>query len=340
MSTLRRPGTEPAPAIHRSSGSDVVVEVEGLVKTYGDFRVVAGLDLQVHRGEVFGLLGPNGAGKTTTIDLLIGLRRPSAGSVRVLGLDPAVDRAEFTARVAVQPQEASIYETLTVAETLRLVAALHPAPRPVAEIAERIGLADQAGVRVRRLSGGQRRLLLLGVALIGDPEVVVLDEPSAGLDPAARQSLWVLISSLRERGTTVVVTTHHMDEAAVLCDRIVILVDGAIVALGAPDELVRQRSAQRRVMFTLPRETALDDLRSHVGVVSLEAAPSAAGQRVDVVTTDSDELLAHLITAGWGPRDLIVTTQTLEDVFLALAETSDYESRSRRRTTRKERKHR
>ncbi|AZZ47929.1 ABC transporter ATP-binding protein [Rathayibacter rathayi] len=340
MSTLRRPQIARDPATHRSPSSDVVVEVQGLAKTYGDFRVIAGLDLEVHRGEIFGLLGPNGAGKTTTIDLLVGLRRPTSGSVRVLGLDPAVDRTEFTARVAVQPQEASIYETLTVAETLRLIAALHASPRPVAEIAEHIGLADQARVRVRRLSGGQRRRLLLGVALIGDPEVVVLDEPSAGLDPAARQSLWALISSLRERGTTVVITTHHMDEAAVLCDRVAIVVDGAIVALDAPDELVRQSSAQRRVTFTLSGETAIDDLRSHVGVVSLETAPLESGQRVDVVTTDSDELLAHLITNGWRPRDLLISTQTLEDVFLALAETSDYASRSRGRTTKKGRKQR
>ncbi|PPG50057.1 MULTISPECIES: ABC transporter ATP-binding protein [unclassified Rathayibacter] len=337
MSILQRPAAAPQTA-GRSSDGDVVV-VEGLVKTYGEFRAVAGLDLRVGRGEVFGLLGPNGAGKTTTIDLLVGLRRPSAGSVRILGLDPAADRAALTARVAVQPQEASLYDTLSVAETLRLFASLHTAPRPVAEIAERIGLADQAGVRVKRLSGGQRRRLLLGVALIGDPELVVLDEPSAGLDPAARQSLWSLIASLRERGTTVVVTTHHMDEASVLCDRVAIVVDGAIVAVGAPEELVRQRSAHRRVSFTLPLEAAPDALLAHPGVVSLETSPGADEQRVEVVTSDSDDLIAHLTTAGWRPRDLTVATRTLEDVFLALAETSDYESRSRG-TKRKGRKNR
>jgi len=326
MSILERPGTASSAAT--ASRTDTVIELRGLEKVYDGFHAVAGIDLEIRRGEVLGLLGPNGAGKTTTIDLIVGLRRPTGGTVRVLGLDPSVDREQLTTRVGVQPQEASLYDTLTVAETLRLFASLHASPRPVAEIAERIGLADQAGVRVKKLSGGQRRRLLLGVALIGDPEIVVLDEPSAGLDPAARQSLWGLVSSLRDRGTTVVVTTHHMDEATVLCDRVAIVVDGSVVALGAPDDLVRQRSAQRRVSFTVPAAADLDALRRHPGVVSVEQAPAGAGVRVTIATTDSDALLAHLSSAGSGARDLTVATETLEDVFLALAETSDYDSRT------------
>jgi ABC-2 type transport system ATP-binding protein len=250
-------------------------------------------------------------------------------------LDPAVERAEFTARVAVQPQDASLFDSLTVAETLRLFASFHDRPRPVEEIAQRIGLDDQAGVRVKKLSGGQRRRLLLGVAIIGDPEVVVLDEPSAGLDPAARQSLWQLITSLRDRGTTVVVTTHHMDEATVLCDRVAIVVDGAVVALDAPDELVRQRSQQRSLSFTTSPETDLAPLRSHPLVTAVEITSGTSADRVTVTATDSDALLTELPALGIHPRDLTIAAQTLEDVFLVLAETSDYESRTTKNTKKK-----
>ncbi|GAA4194032.1 ABC transporter ATP-binding protein [Microbacterium oryzae] len=331
MKTLEKTGQAMRP---HDEGAPVIA-VDGLVKTYDGFRAVAGIDLEVARGEIFGLLGPNGAGKTTTIDLLVGLRTPTEGTVRVLGLDPSADRAEFTARVAVQPQEASLFESLTVAETLRLFASFHAGPRPVEEIAHSIGLDEQAGVRVKKLSGGQRRRLLLGVAIIGDPEVVVLDEPSAGLDPAARQALWSLIASLRERGTTVLITTHHMDEATVLCDRVAIVVDGAVVALGAPDELIRQRSQQRSVSFTVPDGASLENLRRRPSVVSVEAVSTATGDRITVVTSDSDALLVDLPALGLHARDLTIAAQTLEDVFLALAETSDYDSRSDRGKKRK-----
>ncbi|UQN14979.1 ABC transporter ATP-binding protein [Gulosibacter sp. ACHW.36C] len=326
MTTLESPARATTAASNEQTPTPAAIVIEDLAKQYGDFTAVNDVTLTIETGEVFGLLGPNGAGKTTTIDLIVGLREATSGSVRVLGLDPVRDRAAFTARVAVQPQEANLYDTLTVRETLTLFASFHDAPRPVQEMAELIGLDDQLKVRAKRLSGGQRRRLLLGVALIGDPDVVVLDEPSAGLDPSARHELWDLISSLRGRGTTVLLTTHHMDEASALCDRVAIMVDGGIVAIDAPDELVRARSQGRRVTFTVPAGTdlaALDEL----GVTDIAVNDTAELRRVAVSTTDADELVVQLAQRGIRTRDLAIETQSLEDVFLELASTSDYSSR-------------
>lgn len=213
------------------------VEAHNVAKHYGDFTAVDTLDLNVPAGEIFGVLGPNGAGKTTLLECLVGLRKPTEGQIRVLELDPHRDRAEFTTRVAVQPQQASIFETLKVREAIDLFGALYSDPMDTDEILRLVDLEENADRRITRLSGGQQRRALVGVTLVGRPEVVVLDEPSAGLDPQARRGLWRVLEQLKERGTTVLLTTHHMDEAAAVCDRVAIIVDGRIKALGTPREL-------------------------------------------------------------------------------------------------------
>ncbi|MBD2761898.1 ABC transporter ATP-binding protein [Kocuria sp. cx-116] len=219
-----------------------------MAKHYGDFTAVDTLDLNVPAGEIFGVLGPNGAGKTTLLECLVGLRKPTEGRIRVLGLDPHRDRAEFTTRVAVQPQQASIFESLKVREAIDLFGALYSNPVDTDEILRLVDLEEYADRRITRLSGGQQRRALVGVTLVGRPEVVVLDEPSAGLDPQARRGLWRVLEQLKERGTTVLLTTHHMDEAAAVCDRVAIIVDGRIKALGTPRDLaasVRPELAQQ-----------------------------------------------------------------------------------------------
>lgn len=217
--------------------SGPAVEAHNVAKYYGDFAAVDQLDLNVTAGEIFGVLGPNGAGKTTLLECLVGLRKPTRGRIQVLGLDPHRDRAEFTTRVAVQPQQASIFESLKVREAIDLFGALYSDPMDTDEILRLVDLEDHADRRITRLSGGQQRRALVGVTLVGRPEVVVLDEPSAGLDPQARRGLWRVLEQLRDHGTTVLLTTHHMDEAAAVCDRVAIIVDGRIKALGTPREL-------------------------------------------------------------------------------------------------------
>ena len=306
-----------------------VVRIRGLNKQYGDFTAVKSLDLDINRGEIIGLLGPNGAGKTTSIDMIVGLQEPSNGSVSVFGLDPAKDRAQFTRKVAVQTQEATLFASLTVAETLRLFASLHEHPLSVASVAAATGMDAQANVKMRKLSGGQARRLLLGVALIGDPELIVLDEPSAGLDPAARQQLWGVIRNLRERGTTVLLTTHHMDEATELCDRVAIMVDGSVMALDTPENLVLAQANNRKVSFTVSSETAFQALEELPLVTEIQARPSNGALRVTVSTSDSDAVIAFLgANTGFGARMITVDGGNLEDVFLQLAATSNYSTRT------------
>jgi ABC-2 type transport system ATP-binding protein len=214
------------------------VQVRGLVKQYRGAAAVDRLDLTIARNEIFGLLGPNGAGKTTTVETLVGLRRPSAGQVRVLGLDPAADRDALRRLVAVQPQQAALLPHLTARETLRLWESLYADPAPAAETLAAVGLTEAGDTRVRRLSGGQERRLLVATALIARPRLLVLDEPSLALDPNARSDVWDVILRYRERGGTVLLTTNSMEEAEALADRVAIMNRGRVVAAGTPAELI------------------------------------------------------------------------------------------------------
>jgi ABC-2 type transport system ATP-binding protein len=215
-----------------------VVSVRGLTKSYRDFEALKGVDFELRAGEVFGLLGPNGAGKTTTIEILEGYRRRDAGEVEVLGADPESAGLDWRGRIGVVLQSSAMYENITVAEQLAQFAGYYKHPRPVEEVIELIGLEEKRDTRARRLSGGQRRRLDLGLALIGDPELIFLDEPTTGFDPGARRRAWDTIRSLSGLGKTILLTTHYLDEVEQLADRVAVLREGRIVASGTVQELV------------------------------------------------------------------------------------------------------
>ena len=234
------------------SPADVAIEVAGLHKRYGERAVLRGVDLTVHRGEVFGLLGPNGAGKTTTIEVLEGFRAPTAGVVRVLGFDPGAHPVELRQRVGVVLQECGFPTHLRVAELLEEWRTFYRAPRPLDELLEIVELRAERSTVIKRLTGGQRRRLDFALALAGDPELSFLDEPTTGFDPEARRRCWTVIESLRDLGKTIVLTTHYLDEAERLADRVGILRDGRIHALGTPSELARQAGAAPRLALVQP----------------------------------------------------------------------------------------
>src|SRR4051795_9711029 len=221
----------------RRVSTSTAIEVHGLRKAYGEHDALRGVDFTVGRGEVFGLLGPNGAGKTTTVEVLEGYRERDGGTVRVLGRDPGRHSSELLARVGIVLQSCGTYPHLTVRETVAHWATLYPAPRDVEEVLALAGLTEAAERRTRALSGGQRRRLDFALALVGDPELIFLDEPTTGFDPAARRAAWDVIRALRRLGKTVVLTTHYLDEAQALADRVAILQDGLILAEGAPGAL-------------------------------------------------------------------------------------------------------
>jgi len=310
-----------------------VVEVTDVVKAYGDKEVLRGVSLSVAPGEIFGLLGPNGAGKSTLLESIVGLRRIDSGSISVLGHEPTSSRAFITSRVSVQPQSASLFETLSVVETLRLYASFHESPRPVAEVMEEIGLVEKASTWSRDLSGGQLRRLLLGVALIGDPEVVVLDEPSAGLDPKAKQGLLAVVRQLRDSGVTVLFSTHDMQEATQVCDRVAILVDGAVRALDSPAELVRLSGLMSTVSFVVDADADLSDLRAAVTVTSFEESLVADGKKIEIATDDPDSVMrAVTFRSRLRARSFSVERSTLENYFLDVVSTSSQEPASPGRT--------
>jgi ABC-2 type transport system ATP-binding protein len=295
------------------------VDVHDLRRVYGDREAVGGISFSVARGEVFCLLGPNGAGKTTTTEILEGHRLATSGTVSVLGFDPARNERAFRERIGVVLQDTSLPGLLTVGEVLRMHARWYRRPRPAAELLELVGLADREGVRVAELSGGQRRRLDLAVGLVGDPDVLFLDEPTTGFDPSARRRSWATIRALCEAGRTVVLTTHFMDEAQALADRVAVMASGRIVAAGTPSELGGRDTAPARVRFALPPDTAVADLPDlGDGATLRTTAPGA----VEVTAPDGVRA-AHVLT-GWALerglelRGFSVTRPSLEDVYLEL----------------------
>lgn len=292
------------------------ISVTGLVKRYGDHAVVDGLDLEVQQGEVFAFLGKNGAGKTTTTEILEGYRTRDGGDVSVLGEDPATAGAAWRAKLGIVLQESRPLGALTVNETLRLFAAYFPNPHTVDEVIQLVGLEEQANQRAGRLSGGQVRRLDVGIALIGRPELVFLDEPTTGFDPEARRQFWDVISGLRDLGTTVFLTTHYMDEAQVLADRVAVLRDGKIAALGTPTELQALRG-DVEIRFSLPPGVEL------AALPALSTQPRLTGGEVRVETTaptaDLSVLCSWAEARGLELLALTVERPTLEDVFLAIS---------------------
>jgi ABC-2 type transport system ATP-binding protein len=296
---------------------ETVISARNLLKAYGSNEAVRGIDLEVRSGEVFAFLGPNGAGKTTTVEILEGYRERDGGEVSVLGSDPVAADRSWRQRVGIVLQECRMEPKLTVRETLRMYAGYYGAPREVEETIELVGLAAKAGERAERLSGGQQRRLDVGVALIGDAELLFLDEPTTGFDPSARRQFWDVVSGLRELGKTVFLTTHYMDEAQALADRVAVIADGRLVGEGTPDELGGRGEAASEISFGLPDGVAAAELP----VAAADAVASGNG-RLLLRTTDPTPLLNQL--TGWALERgielsrLEVRRPTLEDVYLEL----------------------
>ncbi|MDE0615249.1 MAG: ABC transporter ATP-binding protein [bacterium] len=313
------------------------IEVTGLRKSYGAQEAVAGVDLHVEEGEILAFLGPNGAGKTTTVEILEGFRTRTAGEVSVLGQDPASAGLDWRERIGIVLQESQPEEYLTVAETVIMWAAYFPAPRPVAEVLELVGLADHRDQRVGRLSGGQRRRLDLALALVGNPELLFLDEPTTGFDPTARREAWAMIDGLRDLGVTVLLTTHYMDEAQNLADRISVIVAGQIIAKGTAADLAEAASLQTRISWNaqeVPLDDLPDQLRAAATVFDVAGQPGDSSTRaaegptrLAVFTNEVTDTVAALLQAagrlGGKIESLEVQTPTLEDTYLALIGEAD-----------------
>jgi len=299
--------------------AELAVEVVGLAKRYRATVALDGLSFAVRRGSVLALLGPNGAGKTTAVEICEGFRRPDAGTVRVLGLDPARDSRALRPRVGVMLQSGGAYPGARAGEMLRLVASYARSPLDPGELMERLGLTESARTPYRRLSGGQQQRLSLAMAVVGRPELVFLDEPTAGLDPQARRGTWELVEALRRDGVSVVLTTHYMDEASRLADDVVIVDEGRVVATGTPAELSRG-GADRQLRFRAPSGLDLDQLLLALPDGSA-AKESPAGQYVvegDITPQLLATVTAWCATHGVMAEDLMVEQRSLEDVFLEL----------------------
>jgi ABC-2 type transport system ATP-binding protein len=309
---------------HEPSGSPAI-EVHGLVKRYGGRAAVDGISLDVERGQVFGLLGPNGAGKTTTVETLEGYRTADRGSVRVLGLDPIADGAALRPRIGVMLQEGGLYPGVRPLEALRLFAGFYDDPDDPQRLLDLVGLRDAERTYIRRLSGGQCQRLSLALALVGRPELVFLDEPTAGMDPHARATTWQLVRELRNSGVTVVLTTHHMDEAEHLCDRLAILDRGRIVLEGTPAEITRA-GANGDLRFTTAPGV---DLAALAGALDLPTTALAEVQpgSYAIHAAATPELIATLTVwmrdKGYALDELRTGRATLEEVFLELTRERD-----------------
>ncbi len=296
--------------------SETVISVRGLHKSYGEVEAVRGIDLEVRRGEVFAFLGPNGAGKTTTVEILEGYRRRGAGEVSVLGEDPERADRGWRERIGVVLQSCRLDPYLTVRESLELYAGYYRTPRSTGDVLELVGLEAKADARAGSLSGGQQRRLDVGMALIGDPELLFLDEPTTGFDPSARRQTWETIAGLRDLGKTVFLTTHYMDEAQRLADRVTIIAAGEVVASGSPEDLGDRENRAATVSFRLPDGVPMGEL-------PVAAAAAANGGRTVSLDTSTpvatlNELTGWALQRGFDLENLEVTRPSLEDVYLSL----------------------
>lgn len=295
------------------------ISVSDLTKVYDERTVVDSLSFQVDENEIFGLLGPNGAGKTTTLEMIAGIRRASAGSVQIREHEVRRDRSYVVNTVAVQQQESSVFQFLTVEELVSLQASFYRSPRPVDETIELAGLTPQRGQRFARLSGGQKRRLSFGLAVVGNTDILVLDEPAAGLDPSARIGLQDSIRYLQSLNKTVLYTTHHLEEATDLCDRVAIIAGGRMQIVGSPQSLIDQYSSSASVTFELVDNTEADKFKRWAASVSSfdEVAVTPNGS-VALSTSDSDECLKQLHVSGIRFRKLKIANGNLNDVYTSM----------------------
>jgi ABC-2 type transport system ATP-binding protein len=300
------------------------VSVHGLRHSYGSFEAVRGIDLDVRFGEIFALLGPNGAGKTTTLEILEGFRPRSAGEVDVLGIDPHRSDRAWRERLGIVLQDSQPEPELTARECLTLYAGYYADPRPVADTLDQVGLTEVAGRRCGQLSGGQRRRLDVALALIGGPELLFLDEPTTGFDPAARRAMWELVESLRAGGTTIVLTTHYMEEAERLADRIAVIAGGQIVAQGTPGSLGARDLMAAEISFTVPDGISLRELPLALGTTKIDSTGKVRTSCQDAVSP-MFSLTQWALDHDHPLADLELHRPTLEDVYLKLTTTDDRE---------------
>jgi ABC-2 type transport system ATP-binding protein len=294
------------------TGDELAVEVRGLEKAYAGVPAVCGVDFTIETGEIFALLGPNGAGKTTIVEILEGYRARDAGTVTVLGLDPSTDRRALTTRIGIVLQSSGVDRYLSVAEVIEMYAGYYPHPRPLDDLLEVVGLENKRDSRVLSLSGGQQRRLDVAIGLAGDPDLLFLDEPTTGFDPSARRDAWEMVKNLAELGKTVLLTTHYMDEAQYLADRVAVIANGRFVAEGAPTTLGGRDLAAVRLVLPLDGAVALpaEDGWTVVGdaaVLEPEDMASALGR-----------LSAWALASGSSLAGLQIVRPTLEDVYLEL----------------------
>lgn len=306
----------------RLQPGEPIIEIRGLVKRYGSLTAVAGIDLTVAAGEIFGILGPNGAGKTTTLEMIEGLRRPDAGTIRVAGLDAVEESDEVRRLIGVQLQTTALFDYLNATELIELFAGLYDvdgSPARIDELLGMVGLEDKRKARVDELSGGQRQRLSITLALVNNPLVAFLDEPTTGLDPGARRELWQTVQNIRQAGTTVVLTTHYMEEAEVLCDRVAVMDRGTVIACDTPVSLVRQLGTAATVRARITAGTLSPDDLSALTAVTANAIHNA---QLELHTTDVQSTLVALLALATRHNvtltDLHSTQASLEDVFLSL----------------------
>jgi len=313
------------------------VQVENLVKRFGTFTAVDGVTFAVERGEVFGILGPNGAGKTTTLEIIESLQKPTEGRVSVLGLDVQSKASEVKARIGVQLQASAYYDYLNLTEILALLGSFYPNKAAPAILLEQVGLSDKAVNRVAELSGGQKQRFAVAASLVNNPELVVLDEPTTGLDPQARRNLWSLIKEVNQRGVTVVLTTHSMDEAELLCSRLAIMDHGKLLAVDTPRNLVNKLEASYAVKLTMDQPMTMAQLEALNGRVEVlqsgeqddpgaEDGESSSAENTYLLRLANSpsalkSMLDEIAKIGLGLENLQITPVTLEDVFLELTGT-------------------
>jgi len=293
-----------------------IIEVDNLTKTYAGVKVVDAISFNVEQGEIFGIVGPNGAGKTTTVETIEGLQQPDGGTIRVLGLDPIRDRYEVTQKLGAQLQESRLQDKIRVGEALDLYASFYESPADWRELLTKLGLAGKEKAKYSSLSGGQKQRLAVALALIGSPEVAILDELTTGLDPQARRSVWETIETMRDNGVTVVLVTHFMEEAERLCNRIMVVDKGRVAVLGTPDALVKRIGSGQLIRFRPSAEVADAELTALPGVESV----ARKGEMIEIAGTDD---AVHSVTSLLAQCQIIahelrIEQNSLEDAYLAL----------------------